>query len=131
MAKRKRRYTRRVQDSVQTVQAPLTLADVTAAVAAALAAQTPKAAQVAAVSPLANGSMTGRTGPRKAYSVVKTPIPPFGETTMAVWNWLKANSPATQADLESGTGLTEGQIKGAIRQLALAGYVSVTKADRT
>ena len=62
--------------------------------------------------------------PRKRYAVVKHPIPPFGESAVTLWKWLGANSPATQRELEEGTGMTEGQIKGAIRQLTLAGYVS-------
>ena len=67
--------------------------------------------------------------PRKRYSAAKVPVPPFGESALTVYTWLKAHSPATQRELEEGTGLTEGQIKGAIRQLTLAGYVGSERAD--
>jgi len=70
------------------------------------------------------------SGPRVLYSVPKNPVPPFGESALAVFEWLKAHPHASQGDLETGTGMTEGQIKGAIRQLALAGYVVKERAEQ-
>jgi hypothetical protein len=68
--------------------------------------------------------------PRKVYSFVKNPVPPFeeGTTQITVWKWLQAHSSGSQQELEAGTGLTEGQIKGAIRQLRLMGYVQTSDA---
>lgn len=103
-----------------------TLADFMEAVKSFVSAPviTPQAAPVAA-------SPAPVVQPRKAYQIVMNPVPPFDSTTTQhqVWSWLKAHPSAhSQQELEAGTGLTEGQIKGAIRQLRLMGYVQTLDA---
>lgn len=71
-----------------------------------------------------------QTGPRTAYAIVPTPLPTGGDTVQTVYAALKSakGGKLGQKDLESTTGLSEGQIKGAIRQLVTSGFVTTTKA---
>ena len=97
------------------------LADMLAAFKTFVGTPVPAAPTVTAPS-VAEPAITPRV--HKTYGLAKNPRPPFGTVTMQVFDHLKAHGFKTQAQLEQETGLTEGQIKGSIRQLTLAGYIT-------
>lgn len=95
-----------------------------AAVAAMLASMGLKIVPVGTVvAPIANPvQIMGR--PRKLYGVNPNPKPiNMGVSTATVWDYLSKHGEQTQRKLEEGTGLTEGQIKGSLRELRLAGWI--------
>jgi hypothetical protein len=67
---------------------------------------------------------------RIGYAFNPTPHPPMGESVDTLFAWLRANPGVhTQQEMEAGSKLSEGQVKGAIRQLHLAGYVTREKLN--
>jgi hypothetical protein len=69
--------------------------------------------------------VTPTVRPRIFYAANPTPTIPGGEAGQKLYTWLLDNpGQQSQLDMEKGTHLTEGQVKGAIRTLYLAGWVT-------
>lgn len=101
-----------------------TLASEMAAIRAELdAARQREAAQTAQVAK-GNGF---QAGPRVMYQRVPSPVPQGGDTIQTVWKATE-KGPVTFKDLQEKTGLSEGQIKGALRSIQIAGFLTTTAA---
>lgn len=68
--------------------------------------------------------------PHKTYAIVANPTPPSSPSRDVVYSFLKAHGPCTHREIEQGTKLTEGQIKGAVRELRIMGYLTVGESTR-
>lgn len=66
-------------------------------------------------------------GPRVLLVRVANPVPQGGDTVQTVWKALE-KGPMSYKDLENATGLSEGQVKGAVRQITLAGFLTTKSA---